>query len=118
MTRPKKESEERRVIVDLSFPPGEGVNAGIDIKDFFGKDITYTLPSIGDLITRLQISGRGAYIWKADLARAYRQMRVDPLDTPLLGMKVNGKYYLDLCPLSAASHPWRPVRDCLTPLYT
>lgn len=98
MTRPKKESTERRVIVDLTFPLGEGVNAGIDIKDYFGKDVTYTLPSIGDLVTKLQLLGRGAYIWKADLARAYRQLRVDPLDTPLLGMRVEGKYYLDLCP--------------------
>lgn len=98
MTRPKKESHERRVIVDLTFPEGQGVNDGINIKDFFGKDVTYTLPSIGDIVSQLQIFGRGAYVWKADLARAYRQLRVDPLDTPLLGMKVGHDYYLDLCP--------------------
>lgn len=32
------------------------------------------------------------------MARAYRQLRVDPLDSPLLGLKVDGKFYIDACP--------------------
>lgn len=98
MTRPKKDSSLRRVIVDLTFPTGEGVNDGIDTLDYYGKDISYTLPSLGDLVSQLQTHGSGALVWKADLARAYRQLRADPLDTPLLGVKVDGLYYLDLCP--------------------
>lgn len=97
VTRPKKDSIERRVIVDLSYPEGQGVNDGIDICDYFGTNITYTLPSLGDLIQRLQDLGPNALVWKADLARAYRQMRIDPLDTPLLRIKVAGRYYVDLC---------------------
>ena len=31
-------------------------------------------------------------------SQAYRQQRVDPLDWPLLGVKVKGKIYFDLCP--------------------
>lgn len=37
-------------------------------------------------------------MWKADLARAYRQMRIDPIDMPLLGLRVGQHYYLDCCP--------------------
>lgn len=37
-------------------------------------------------------------MWKADLGRAYRQLRADPLDAPLLGMKVGNNIYIDLCP--------------------
>lgn len=98
MTRPKKDTTERRVIIDLSFPHGEAVNDGINTVNFFGKDISYSLPTIGDLIARIQQQGRGAFLWKADLARAYRQLRIDPLDTPLLAIKFQDKYYLDLCP--------------------
>lgn len=87
MTRPKRDSKVRRVIVDMSYPPGQGVNNGINICDYYGKNITYTLPTIKDLINRLQACGKGALVWKADLARAYRQLRVDPLDSPLLGLK-------------------------------
>lgn len=98
MTRPKMDLKERRVIVDMSFPPVDGVNDGIDTCDYYGKNITYTLPTIKNLISRLQVCGKGALVWKADLARAYRQLRVNPLDAPLLGLKVDGKYYLDACP--------------------
>lgn len=98
MTRIKKDSELRRVIVDLSFPPGQSVNTGIDTSSVLGKNISYTLPSITDLITRLRLVGSGAYIWKADLARAYRQLRTDPIDTPLLGVTFDQKIYIDNCP--------------------
>lgn len=98
MTRPKKESQERRIIMDLSFPHGCSPNDGIDIYDHFGKDISYSLPSISDLITKLQLQGPGSWIWKADLSRAYRQIRIDPLDTPLLGFRVEDLFYIDLCP--------------------
>lgn len=98
MTRPKKDSLERRIIVDLTFPEGQGVNDGIDIYDYYGNNISYTLPSLGDLIARLQNLEPGALLWKADLARAYRQLRIDPVEAPLLGIKVEGRYYIDLCP--------------------
>lgn len=98
MTRPKKDSTQRRVIVDLSYPEGEAVNTCIDTSDYLGTDISYSLPTISDLIARLQIEGQGARIWKADLARAYRQLRSDPIDAPLLGIKHHDKIFIDRCP--------------------
>lgn len=98
MTRPKKDSMDRRIIIDMSFPIGNAVNDGISTKDYFGRDITYTLPTISDLIARMQQQGKSAYLWKADLARAYRQLRIDPIDTPFLAICFNNQYYLDLCP--------------------
>lgn len=90
MTGPKKDSSERRVIVDMSYPMGLSVNDGINNLSYFGRDISYTLPSLGVLISKLQMEGKAALFWKANLARAYRQLRVDPLDAPLLGIKVEG----------------------------
>lgn len=98
MTRQKKGSVDPRVIVDLSFPSGEAVNDGIVNSNFFGSHISYSLPTIGDLIAKLLRDGPGAYIWKADLERAYRQLRVDPVDMPFLAISFDSKYYLDLCP--------------------
>lgn len=100
MTRSKKDSLDRRIIVDLSFPPGLSVNDGIDPKDHFGNDITYSLPSIMDLVTHVKTQGKSCYLWKADLTRAYRQLRVDPADSPLLGIKVGPHIYIDCCPLA------------------
>lgn len=98
MTRPKRDSERRRVIVDMSFPSGEAVNDGINITSIYGRDTTYTLPSVQDLATLIQKAPSTAWLWKADLARAYRQLHVDLIDTPLLGFGANSDIYLDLCP--------------------
>lgn len=98
MTRPKKGSNHRRVIVDLSYPEGADVNTGINTAAYLGRDISYTLPTISDLIAKLQVEGKGAFIWKADLARAYRQLRADSLDAPLLCIKFQGKVFIDKCP--------------------
>lgn len=98
MSRAKKGSEERRIIVDLSYPQGSSVNDGIDPSNHLGVNITYSLPTINDLITTLQQHGKGAYLWKADLRRAYRQIRSDPLDAPFLGIKVGSQIFVDRCP--------------------
>lgn len=98
MSRPKKDTQARRIIIDLTFPDERGVNQGIDIHSILGRDISYTLPNIWDLTTCLKDLGTGAWVWKADLQRAYRQLRVDPLDTPFLAMQTRRGTFLDLCP--------------------
>lgn len=98
LTRPKKDSVSRRIIVDLSYPEGSAVNTGININSVYGRDLSYTLPNISDFTTILKSLGPGALMWKADLSRAYRQLRIDPLDCPLLAIQVNGQFYVDLCP--------------------
>ena len=93
MSRPKKDNDtSRRIIIDLSYPEQRSVNAGIPKNFYQGKESEYTLPSIDDLINQVKIHGKGAYIWKADLAHAYRQLRLDPLDVPLFSLKHRGQY--------------------------
>ena len=98
MTVEKKDSSSRRVIIDLSFPLGLGVNAGVPKNFFQGNPKQYSLPTIHDLATLVLQMGRGCLIWKADLERAYRQLRSDPLDYPLMGVCHQGAYYTDICP--------------------
>lgn len=74
------------------------MNDGIRISSIYGRDTTYTLPSIRDLASLIQNAPATAWLWKADLSHAYRQFRVDPIDTPLLGFSVDDQTYLDLCP--------------------
>ena len=98
MTRDKPDGSGKRVIIDLSFPHGSSVNDGI-LKNFHqGEDFSYTLPSALDLANQMLDAGRGCFMWKADLERAYRQLRVDPLDYPLLAIKHKGGIYIDICP--------------------
>lgn len=54
MTCPKRNSDKRRVIVDMSFPDGEAVNDGSTITSIYGIDTTYTLPLVQDLAVFIQ----------------------------------------------------------------
>ena len=98
MTRPKKNTTERRVIVDLSFPRGASVNAGIRSGQYQGRPSTYTLPGIMDLAQEVSKLGTNCFLWSSDLARAYRQLRTCPLSVPLLGITLDGATYFDIAP--------------------
>ena len=94
--REKCGSNKRLVIVDLSYPKGVSVNSVIRRAQYQGQP--YTLPSITDLTDEITSVGNQAYIWSADLARAYRQLRTCPLSTPLLGITLHDKIYVDTAP--------------------
>ena len=98
MTRPKKDSNHRRVIMDLSWPPSASVNDAIQGGWYVDGPMAIRLPTVDYMEGRLLQLGRGAYLYKTDLARGYRQLRVDPSDWPLLGFSVEGKFYFDMCP--------------------
>ena len=44
----------------------------------------------------MMLTGNDAWLWGADLARAYRQLRVCPLSSQLLAIKVSDQFYLDI----------------------
>ena len=98
MTVPKKDSAKKRVIIDLSYPHGASVNDGVAKNCFQGQEMSYTLPSAADLSSLILSRGPGCFMWKADLERAYRQLRSDPLDYPLMGIRHKGLTYIDVCP--------------------
>ena len=99
MTAPKKDSTERRIILDLSFSEDNtSVNDGVTKNVLDGELRPYTLPSVEDLVTKALLLGPTPFMWKADMARAFRQLRSDVLDIPLLGFEFQGAYYIDACP--------------------
>ena len=98
MTRPKKDSRFRRVILDLSWPRGFSINDGISKKNYIDGPMTISLPTHDDMERAVVSAGRGAYMYKTDLSRGYRQLRVDPLDWPYLSFTHNGQHFMDICP--------------------
>ena len=94
-TVPKPDSEERRVIVDLSWPHGHSVNDGIEVDTYLGKPSKLRYPTVDDICKLIRTLGRGCFIYKRDLKAAYRQFRVDPNDYNLLGYLWNGNFYYD-----------------------
>ena len=49
MTRDKPNSENRRVIIDLSWPQGNSVNAGVPSDKYLGTEFFLTYPSVDNI---------------------------------------------------------------------
>ena len=78
---PKKNSQKIRVIHDLSWPPGESVNDGIDKEDF---SVRYT--SISDAV-KLCSKYDTPYLAKCDLMDAYLSCPIAECDRNKLGFE-------------------------------
>ena len=95
MTREKADTDERRVIVDLSYPNG-GINEYIQPHRFNGDEATHNLPTVDSAIHSIANTCPGEITMAViDLSRAYRHFPVSPLDWPLLGVKVGAHYFFD-----------------------
>ena len=93
----KRDSSKLRVVHDLSFPEGISVNSGIPKDSYLNHEYKLVLPGVDQLIHFIQLGGRHCHIYKKDLARAFRQIPLDPKDIPLLGFVVNNQLYFHTC---------------------
>ena len=75
MVRDKQDSDQKRTIMDLSWPKGLSLNNGVT-KDMY-LDTPYTLyyPSIDNITAALSKLGPGAQLFKIDISRAFRQIK-------------------------------------------
>ena len=87
-----------RVVLDLSFPAGSSINSGIPKDTYLNEPFSLRLPGTDALQALIRIKGRGCHLFKKDLSRAYRQLRVDPRDYSYLGFTHNGRLYFDIAP--------------------
>ena len=94
-TVPKDDPNERRVIVDLSWPHGASVNDGISKEFYLDEVIDLRYASVADVCHMVMEIGPGALIYKRDLRHAYRQIPVDPRDYCYLGYHWEDTFYFD-----------------------
>ena len=95
-TTDKRDSPDRRVIMDLSFPPGNSFNDRIPKDSYLGEEISLRYPSIDALTELVREKGRGCALMKSYLKRAYKQIFVDPGDWNFLGMRWKSLLYFDM----------------------
>ena len=95
MVRDKQDSLKKRTIIDLSWPDGAAVNTAVTKDIHLGTQYFLNYPSI-DLITDSLVKlGPAALIYKIDISRAFRQIKIDPRDIDLLGIKFRDQYFID-----------------------
>lgn len=99
-TRAKKNSVHRRIISDLSWPPGASVNDGIPKHEYCGQLVKIRYPTVDQLCKRAVLLSRGQKRgqikgFKVDMKRAFRQISTCPRDWTLLGSYWRGALFLD-----------------------
>jgi len=72
----KQDSEERRVIVDLSWPCNHSVNDGIPSDTYLGEPLVLPYPTIDDIVDSVATLGRGCFLYQCDLRKVYHQFPV------------------------------------------
>ena len=88
---PKKGKPNKwRLILDLSSPTDQSVNDGISKEEC---SLQYT--SVSEVAAKIVEIGTGTLMGKMDIQQAYRNIPVAPEDRRLLGMKWQGKVYID-----------------------
>ena len=103
-TRPKKDSPDRRIIVDLSFPPLYSVNDAINKKLYCGEVINLHYPSVDAMAKRIHDLGPGCLLWKIDMSRYFFQLPLCPFDYSLIGIKwKNLIYFFKVIPMGLTS---------------
>ena len=99
-TRAKKDSEDRRIIMDCSWLIGVSLNDGISKDIYLGELCNLKYPTLDTVTRRIftlrQASDQPIFLWKEDLDRAFRQLYGCPSSVPLLGYRWRGLYYFDL----------------------
>ena len=85
-----------RVIVDLSWPLGQSVNSCVPTDVYDGIPFTLKYPTVDNVVHQIRTLGPCALLFKIDLERAFRNLRIDPFDYPLLGLQWQGKRYVDV----------------------
>ena len=95
MTRDKSTSESKRVITDLTFPPEASINAYIPKNTILGRTRPHHLPKSDDVIEQIDFEYRQYYLYTLDIANAYKNFPIDPMEWPLLTLIWNGQYYIE-----------------------
>ena len=96
MTRDKSISDCRHTIFDLSFPKGYSVNDGVLTDSYLGTKFQMHYPTVDTIVNTLNNLGPEANIFKVDISRAFRHLRIDPGDIDLLALQHRDKLYIDL----------------------
>ena len=61
---------------------------------YLGSSFLLNYPSVDDIVKKVVELGPGSLLYKVDISRAFRQLKVDPGDLDLLGLK-HQSYFID-----------------------
>ena len=78
--------------MNLSYPKGQSLNDHVDKLNFDGRPFTLKCSSVDD-IEECILQVEDPLIFKTDIARAFRNLKVDPVDALKFGLTWNDALY-------------------------
>ena len=94
LTRPK-DGDNRRVILNLSYPACQSVNDHVDKNEFDHTPFILKFPTIDSIARGICEAGDDVVLFKVDVARAFRNLRVDPANALKFGIKWADAFYVN-----------------------
>ena len=93
MVRDKPNSNKKRTIMNLSWLKGSTVNHGVSKNMYLDTYFTLHYPSLDHITEAIRDLNPHALLYKIDISRAFRHLRIDPGDLYLLGFYHNNYYF-------------------------
>ena len=104
MSREKNDSQNRRIIIDLSWPEEASINYFTLPNVYLGTVYQIRYPTADDITDHILSLECPVKLYKIDLSRVFRQLRIDPSDFNLLTLRWHNSYYADtFCPFGHRS---------------
>ena len=104
MSREKNDSQNRRIIIDLSWPQEASINYFTLPNVYLGTVYQIRYPTVDDITDHILSLEGPVKLYKIDLSRAFRQLHIDPSDFNLLTLRWRDAYYADtFCPFGHRS---------------
>ena len=82
--------------MNLSYPAGQSVNDHVDKNEFDHTPFILKFPTIDSIARGICEAGDDVVLFKVDVARAFRNLRVDPVNALKFGIKWADAFYVDL----------------------
>ena len=84
------------MILNLSHPYGNSVNSHVEADKFDGSTFILKFPTVDDIAQDIVECSEDTVLFKVDVARAFRNLRADPVDSLKFGIYWCGTYYIDI----------------------
>ena len=95
MTRPE-DNDKRCVILNLSHPYRNSINSHVQADKFDGSTFILKFPTVDDIAQDIVECSVDTVLFKVDVARAFRNLRADPVDSLKFSIHWRGTYYIDV----------------------
>ena len=92
LTRPSNP----RVILNLSYPYDCSVNSHVDKNNFDKSPFILNFPTVDHIARDILECTQDPVLFKVDVARAFRNLQVDPADSLKLGIRWQDAFFIDV----------------------